>query len=121
MKRIRKLLLLATLLAPLSAFAASLTCPSGSLCIGYVNAAGNVNALAVASATIPDATATQFLTWCKARYAATAGASTNQGCFNTWANDWFNQTITSMNATAQAAAADTAAKAVVPPAIVPAQ
>lgn len=115
----RKLLLLATLLAPLSASAASVTCPNGSLCLPYVNAGGTV--VFNPSATINNATATQFLAWCHAYYIATPSASTDGGCYNAWANEWFALTVARMTAAAQTTAATAATSAVVPPVIAPAQ
>src|SRR5208337_1648592 len=115
----KRLALVLALLFPASAFAASCTVPNGSIAVVYVNAAGTCTYSPYA--TISDATAAVFITWCKAHYAATPAASTAQGCFNTWANDGFNQTISGMTRDAQAAAAATASAAVVPPAITPAQ
>lgn len=115
----RKLFLALALLVPLSAYAASVTCPNGSICLPYVNAGGAV--VFNPSATISNGTGATFLTWCHAYYAASAAASTDGGCYNTWANDWFNQTVAKMTAAAQTTAAATATAAVIPPAIVPAQ
>lgn len=115
----RKLFLALALLAPLSASAASVTCPAGSICLSYVNGANTL--VFNPSATISNGTATSFLAWCHAYYAASAAASTDAGCYNTWADDWFNQTVAKMTAAAQTTAAATATAAVVPPAIVPAQ
>lgn len=117
--KLRSLLAALALLAPLPALAASVTCPNGSICLPYVNAGGTV--VFNPSATISNGTGAAFLTWCHAYYAASAAASTDGGCYNTWANDWFNQTVAKMTAASQATAASAASAAVVPPAIVPAQ
>ena len=106
-------------LLALPALAASCTIPNGSIAVVYANAAGTC--VYQPYATISNATTTAFITWCEANYIATPAAATAQGCFNTWANDWFNQTVVKMTASAAATASASAVAAVVPPAIVPAQ
>lgn len=79
---------------------------AGSITITYTNDAGTV--LYSPTASISNADANKFVAWCEAHYAGTPNAATAQGCFNTWADDWFNQTKASINesllAAAQAAA-----------------
>lgn len=104
---------------PVPAFAATATLPNGSISLVYVTAEGVVTYQPYAS--ISDAMAATFITWCKANYAASAGASTSSGCFNTWADDWFNQTVAKMLAASQTTATAAATAAVTAPAITPAQ
>ena len=111
--------IVATLVLLSSALAATATLPNGSLSIVYVNAAGVV--VYQPYATINNVTASQFLAWCAVNYANVPQASTSQGCFNTWANEYFNQTVNAMYAYTQGQAATAAAIAVAPVAIVPAQ
>ena len=94
----------------------SATLPAGSISMVYCNAESVVTYSP--SATISDATAAAFVTWCEAKYAATASAHTAAGCFNAWSDDWVNQTIASILAAGQTSAAASAAAAVTPPAIV---
>jgi len=106
-------------LLALPALAASCTIPNGSIAVVYVNAAGTCTYQPYA--TISNATATSFVTWCETNYAATPSAATAGGCFNTWANDWFNQTVAKMLASSQSSAAASAVAGVSAPAITPAQ
>lgn len=115
----KSLLVALALLAPLPAHAASVTCAAGSICLPYVN--GGDTVVFNPSATISNGTGATFLAWCHAYYIATASAVTDGGCYNTWANDWFNQTIVRMTDAAKTTAATAATGAVVPPAIVPKQ
>lgn len=98
---------------------ASATVANGTLTMVYTNDSGTVTF--TPSATVNNATATAFLTWAKAYYINTAGASTNQGAFNTWFNEIISTTVQRMTQAAQTTAATTASAAVVPPTITPAQ
>ena len=85
----------------------------------YTNAAGVLTFAPYA--TISDAEAAAFVTWCEANYANIPTANTPGGCFNAWANDHFKQTIASINAYRQNQAAAAAANASTPTSIAPAQ
>lgn len=80
---------------------------AGSVTITYKNDAGTT--LFNPSATISNSDATKFLTWCQTTYAANPLSVTQSGCFNIWANDWFNQMKASVNKNLQDAAASSAA------------
>jgi hypothetical protein len=78
-------------LAPAFAWAATVTIPNGSIAIVYVNSSGSVIYQPFAS--VSDSVAAQFVTWCEAHYSSSSVAATASGCFNTWADDWLNQTV----------------------------
>jgi hypothetical protein len=95
------------------------TANAGSLTLTYKNTAGTTTL--APTATISDADASSFLTWCSAHYANTPGSGTAVGCFNIYADDIFNQLKIAVQAAAQATAAQNAANAVAPITVTPAQ
>jgi hypothetical protein len=99
--------------------AAATAPPPGSIAITYTNAAGVLTYAPYA--TISNAEATAFITWCEAQYASIPTANTPGGCFNAWANDYFHQTIAAINSYRQGQAATAAANASTPTTITPAQ
>lgn len=92
---------------------------AGSVNIIYKNDVGTT--LFAPLATISNADAVKFLTWCQKQYAANPLSVTQAGCFNIWANDWFNQMKASVNADLAATAASTAAAGITPIVVVPGQ
>lgn len=92
---------------------------AGSLNIIYKNDAGTT--IFSPSAAISNADATKFLTWCHAYYINTPSASTDAGCYNTWANDLFNQMKANVNGSIAATASATAATGITPIVVTPAQ
>jgi hypothetical protein len=99
--------------------ASVLSANAGSLTITYKNTAGTTTF--APTATISDADAATFVSWCSAHYASTPGSGTAAGCFNIYANDIFNQLKLAVQAAAQTTAAQNAANAVVPITVTPAQ
>jgi hypothetical protein len=99
--------------------AAATAPPAGSIAMIYTNAAGVLTYAPYA--TISNAEAAAFVTWCEANYANIPTANTPDGCFNAWANDHFKQTIAAINSYRQGQAATAAANASTPTTITPAQ
>lgn len=117
MKRI--LIALALLFSPLYANAATVITTAGSLVIVYTNDAGT--AIYSPKASLTNAASAQWVTWCQTHYANVAAANTPQGCFNTWADDVFNQMVQNVLSTNAASLAATAAASATGPTITPAQ
>jgi hypothetical protein len=99
--------------------AAAAAPPPGSIAMIYTNADGVLTYAPYA--TISNAEAAAFITWCEAQYANIPTANTPGGCFNAWANDHFKQTIAAINSYRQGQAATAAATASTPTTITPAQ
>lgn len=117
MKRI--LLTLALLFSSVAADAASVTTPTGSLVIVYTNDAGT--AIYSPKASLTNVAAAQWVTWCQTHYANVAAANTPQGCFNTWADDVFNQMVQNVQSSNASLAAAAASASATGPTITPAQ
>lgn len=92
---------------------------AGSITITYKNDAGGT--LYTPNATISNADAAKFVTWCQKNYAGNPLSVTAQGCFNVWANDWFNQMKASVNGDLGDTAAAAAKSGITPIVVTPAQ
>jgi hypothetical protein len=121
MRTATKLLLRAAALCALisPASAANVSPPNGSLEMIYTNAAGTT--AYAPYATVSNADATTFITWCESHYSNVAGANTAAGCFNVWFDDVVNQAMQNANAAAAAGAAATATANAAKITITPAQ
>ena len=108
-----RLLLAAVLLA------LSIPAHAGQVIITYKNDAGTT--VFAPLATISNADATKFLTWCQKQYAANPLSVTQAGCFNIWANDWFNQMKAAVNADLANTAGAAASAGITPIVVTPAQ
>ena len=95
------------------------TAQAGSLTIVYKNDAGAT--IFSPSATISNADAAKFITWCQVQYAGQPLSVTPLGCFNAWANDVFGTMKESVISSLRSSAASAASTAATPIVVTPAQ
>lgn len=92
---------------------------AGTLTLNYTGTSNGISWTATAS--IDDTDATTYINWAKSHYASAAACATNQGCFNTWADDVFNTLRTNVLQWLQATAVATATSSTTGITVTPAQ